>query len=60
VALADDLTFTSEEFNHLKECGECFNLWRQFIRAAEAESKPNADGSDNLAVQMRREPKSCG
>jgi hypothetical protein len=23
--------FTSDEFNHLKECSICFQLWTQFI-----------------------------
>ena len=34
VASADDLMFTQEEFNHLKECAECFNEWTNFIHSA--------------------------
>jgi hypothetical protein len=28
---ADNLIFTLEEFNHLKECEECFTRWSEFI-----------------------------
>ena len=31
VAAADNLIFTLEEFNHLKECEECFEAWSEFI-----------------------------
>ena len=31
VAAADNLIFTLEEFNHLKECEECFVTWSEFI-----------------------------
>ncbi len=31
VASADDRIFDLEEFNHLKECEECFTTWSEFI-----------------------------
>jgi len=31
VASADNQIFTLEEFNHLKECSECFEAWSEFI-----------------------------
>jgi len=31
VASTDDELFTLEEFNHLKECAECFTTWSEFI-----------------------------
>jgi hypothetical protein len=31
VASADNQIFTLEEFNHLKECTECFDAWSDFI-----------------------------
>lgn len=32
-----DLIFTREEFNHLKDCRECFHEWEVFVRAAETQ-----------------------
>jgi predicted anti-sigma-YlaC factor YlaD len=31
VAASDDLVFSLEEFNHLKNCPACFKLWSEFI-----------------------------
>ena len=31
VVSADSQIFTLEEFNHLKECTECFEAWSEFI-----------------------------
>jgi hypothetical protein len=28
---SDDLILTTEEFNHLKTCPECFTAWIEFI-----------------------------
>jgi len=32
VASTDDMVFIPEEFNHLKECAECFGMWTDFIQ----------------------------
>jgi hypothetical protein len=32
VASADHLVFALEEFSHLKECAECFEMWSDFIQ----------------------------
>lgn len=31
VAGNDDLIFTLDEFNHLKQCAACFTRWAEFI-----------------------------
>ena len=33
VAADDAATFTLEEFNHLKDCADCFNQWSDFVKA---------------------------
>ncbi len=32
VAHSDELLFTDDEFNHLKQCSTCFLLWKDLIR----------------------------
>lgn len=51
VAKHDTLLFTNEEFLHLKECSECFQLWFSLIQEERQERKLSRQDvrSDNQA-----------
>ena len=40
VATNNDIVFTLEEFNHLKDCPFCFQQWKDFINTWNDETGP--------------------
>jgi hypothetical protein len=37
VAVDDNVVFSLEEFNHLKQCAICFNEWSDFVQVLAAQ-----------------------
>jgi len=58
VAGDDNQIFTMEEFNHLKECSECFTTWTEFIILqlvhAHEEKKTNQSMARVLPFRSRK------
>jgi hypothetical protein len=42
-AVSDHLSFTDDEFNHLKQCTVCFEQWKQFIHDHFRDNKRNKE-----------------
>jgi hypothetical protein len=48
IAFRDDLLFTFKEFDHLRVCTECFQIWADLIRQA----LPEKDASSNKSQEI--------